>query len=66
LVVSGWWLVVAGSYCLFHERPPSVVRHERPSPDETVAVTASVAKTAVKSTISVKGSRVKRVPSVVM
>jgi hypothetical protein len=48
-----------------HVFPWSVVRQERPSADETVAVAASVAKTDVKSIISVKGSRAKRVPSVV-
>jgi hypothetical protein len=48
-----------------HVLPWSVVRHERPSADDTVAVSASVAKTEVKSIISVKGSRTKRVPSVV-
>jgi hypothetical protein len=48
-----------------HVFPWSVVRQERPSADDTVAVSASVAKTDVKSTISVKGIRTNRLPSVV-
>ena len=55
----------AGYRAVSHVFPWSLVRQERRSADDTVAVSASVAKTDVKSIISVKGSRLKRVPSVV-